>query len=382
MPHFIFQQFKLNLYLIASLLCSQISAQELKGSNFKTVKLGYGIGVELPGSWVIMNEGWKAAIDTFAEAKLDLSGLAESLPDRANLIAVRSMPEETFASIRIDYSRSSEIPDDVRNMSKDKLNRLSEHMKITMVKMLDPQKVLIWGGLELTELSDHPAIVTHYLRTGPNGPVLVWLYDVAIPEASVAFNVSCRASEEELWSPIIERVKKSLSIPKSSNQADLTTSAKTGSVFQNINHGYYWELPNKWDITPSLTKGQHAARLRGDTLMTVVMYSAPENRMTSEELIIYHQRNDKFLFDGIKSKFLTAKFIDSSVVKLDSHEAIQTNFIYSVENQGQSILVFSSMITAIRNGFMYSISFECLKPNEAEAVVLFDDALSKFEFVE
>jgi hypothetical protein len=189
--------------------------QELKRSNFKTLKLAFGTTVDLPGSWVILNDGWKAAIDTLAEAKLDMSGLVSVLPERANLIMVRSMPEQTFASVRIDYYRSTEHPDDTRMMTSDQLKRLSDSTKVEMGKMLQPQKVLIWEGVKLEELSGHPATVTHYLRSGPSGPVLVWLYDAALPGGSVTFNVSYRAAESELWEPIIKKIKNSLSLPKS-----------------------------------------------------------------------------------------------------------------------------------------------------------------------
>lgn len=190
-------------------------AQEPTGSRFIAVQLAHGITIDLPKSWMLLNGGWNAALDTAIEAKMDLAKLPNVMAAQVNLVSIRSMPEQTFATLRIDYSRRKTSPENVANMTKEQLVEFDEGLKKLMPQMVAPEKILVWHGTVVESFSGHPATTTHYVRSGAKGPVKVWIRDISLKngEGSLSLNTSYRESEEFLWKAILERSIKSIKVP-------------------------------------------------------------------------------------------------------------------------------------------------------------------------
>ncbi len=143
---------------------------------------------------------------------------------------------------------------------------------------------------------------------------------------------------------------------------------------------FTWPVPSQWEETQSLTKGQYALKLKGDKLMTLVLSISPEDKMTLPVMLNLHSRNPQWLFGGIKARFPESAFIGSAVVKIGSHDAVQTQMEYTVKNLDSSITIYACHHTTIWRGLMFSLCFECLPENRVEGLKQLQAALAAFSF--
>lgn len=79
-----------------------LEAQSSSNFNFTSVKLPRGIELQIPKGWWLLGADLNRAIETSAEAALDLSGIGLLEGDETNLIAANSMPRSTYAAVRVD----------------------------------------------------------------------------------------------------------------------------------------------------------------------------------------------------------------------------------------------------------------------------------------
>jgi hypothetical protein len=143
---------------------------------------------------------------------------------------------------------------------------------------------------------------------------------------------------------------------------------------------FSWPLPSEWEETQSLTKGQYALKLKGDKLMTLVLFISTEDKMTLPVMLNLHSQNPQWLFGGIKARFPESTFISSAVVKIGSHDAVQTQMEYTVKNLDSSITIYACHHTTIWRGLMFSLCFECLPENRVEGLKHLQAALVGFSF--
>ena len=199
---------------IALLLSKPAQANE---SQFATVKLPHGIEFQLPKTWWLIGKDFNAVIETAAQAVLDLSGIQTSDRTETNLIAANSMPKTTYAAVRVTYvTPPVASPKELQTATPADLKEMDPEMEAEARKLLAPSglELLNYLGTTLDKLDGHPAMVINYRRSGPNGPVLVWLYQVLLPTATVKINFSYRESEAVIWKPVIQKIKTSFTFPK------------------------------------------------------------------------------------------------------------------------------------------------------------------------
>lgn len=153
-------------------------------------------------------------------------------------------------------------------------------------------------------------------------------------------------------------------------------------VLRSDEHKFIWPLPKGWEVTQSLTNGQYAIKWQGEELMTIALQVMTENKMTMADLLNAHAKNPKFLFNGVLQRFPESTFINSSVVKLGSHDAIQSQCEYVMSNLDSKVRVFMCQFAIIWRGQMFSVAFECLPENRARGLELMSKALAAFSFTE
>lgn len=182
-------------------------------SRFTKLKLPHGVSINLPNHWWVVSDGWNSSLLTAVEAKLDLAGIDTSqMPDNT-LIALRSVPFETYASIRVDYHRTppGNAPD--VQFPESKLREIDAKIRNDMDKVISPERVLIWEPIQNTTIAGCRASVIHYVRTGQKAPVLTWLHQIELPNNDVlTIHTGFRSTEIELWEPVIQRIMNSLKI--------------------------------------------------------------------------------------------------------------------------------------------------------------------------
>ena len=184
-------------------------------SNFALVKLPRGVRLQIPKGWWLLGKDYKQLIQTSVEESMDLSGIG--LPDgqAANLIAANSMPRSTYAAVRVDSTIPPSImPSELSSISPAEFRQLKIYMRQLAQKLLRIQghKLINFFGLRLETISDHPAIVSEYRRTGPKGPVIVQINQIYTATQEIRVNLSYRESETVLWKPVIGKIRKSIVI--------------------------------------------------------------------------------------------------------------------------------------------------------------------------
>lgn len=82
-------------------LASQ-TAQAQSSANFVPIKLPRGIELQIPKGWWLLGADYNRAMQTSAEAAMDLSGIGLPEGNETNLIAANSTPRSTYAAVRVD----------------------------------------------------------------------------------------------------------------------------------------------------------------------------------------------------------------------------------------------------------------------------------------
>ena len=189
------------------------SAEAQSSSHFASVKLPRGIELQIPKGWWLLGTDLNRAIQTTAEAAMDLSGLA--LPDgkEINLIAANSMPRTTYASVRVDSTIPPSVaPSDLTSATKADLRELNAQILAYLRKLLPLQgnRLIEFLGSRIDKVSGYPAIIFEYRRTGPKGPVLVQSNQIFTSNQEIRVILAYRESEVALWKPVVGKIRKSI----------------------------------------------------------------------------------------------------------------------------------------------------------------------------
>ena len=185
-----------------------------RGSNFAKLKLPLGVSVEVPKNWRLLDGDINTTIETAAEAAMNLAGIELPRGKKVNLFRANSMPATTYAALAINATDSEINPDELKNASESEIRELSLMMSEMMQKSLSAQnlKVIEFYGVRREYVGKHPALVTEYKRTGPQGPVIVQMTRLFLGEKEISLNLSYRESEAQLWKPVIGYIRKSLTV--------------------------------------------------------------------------------------------------------------------------------------------------------------------------
>ena len=316
------------------IITSGATAEPDPNSNFCNVKLSHGVSLDLPKKWWVLGKEWNALLDTFSEARLDLTGLAASTPkaSKLTLLAIRSMPESTYADIRIDYLNDNSTPESITKMTADELERLDSRSREGMAKILGVDNLIMWGGTKITAIDGAPATVTQYIRHGQNGPVLVWIYLIGLPKNSLVIAVSYRSSEAVIWKTIVDKVLGSVRIdPLARGPANLGIKKQVEPTHVELKLGQLGVIsfPSTWENTTSLTGAKHALRSKQNHLMTFSVDCSARDGMTQDALEKLAQSRPDFIYKTVASKFKDTSFHGTRMTSFDGNRAVITSFEWS-----------------------------------------------------
>lgn len=183
-------------------------------TKFTKLKLPLGVSVEVPKNWRILDKETNSTIETAAEATLNLTNVDVQSGKKVNLFRANSVPQTTYASIAINATDSEFDPAEFENPSDDELKELTPVLKETLEKSLPKQelKILEFYDGRLEFVNAHPALVIEYKRAGPQGPVIVQMTRLLLKRKEISVNLAYRESEAQLWKPIIQYIRKSLTV--------------------------------------------------------------------------------------------------------------------------------------------------------------------------
>jgi hypothetical protein len=182
-------------------------------SNFTPVKLPRGIELQIPKGWWLLGADLNRVLQTLAEAAMDLSSIALPEGNEINLIAANSMPRSTYAAVRVDSTiPPSVVPSEFPSITAADVRELQSIMRQNLQKLLPLQgnQLIEFLGSRIETISDHPAIVTEYRRTGPKGPVFVQINQIFTSNQEIRINLSYREAEVALWKPVVGKIRRSI----------------------------------------------------------------------------------------------------------------------------------------------------------------------------
>jgi hypothetical protein len=185
------------------------------GSQFSLVTLPRGIELQIPKGWWRLSADYNRAIQTSAEAAMELSGIGLVDGQETNLISANSMPRSTYAAVRVDSTIPPSVsPSEFESITTADVRELQTEMLRNLQKILPLQglQLIEFLGSRIEKISDYPTIVTEYRRTGPKGSVFVHVNQIFTPSQEVRISLSYRESEVALWKPVIGKIQQSIVI--------------------------------------------------------------------------------------------------------------------------------------------------------------------------
>ncbi len=194
------------------------AAQAQAASHFVKVSLPRGVQLEVPKSWRLLGNDEQQLIGTSAEAALDLSGVDISdETGEVNLLAANSMPRSTYASVRVDSTTPASDPSsDITELSKSDLKSLEAYMQQMLSKVVATQgnSLKNFFGINRKDISGYPALITSFRRSGPKGPVIVYIVQIFTSSQDLRINLAYREPEQALWKPVIGKMYNSIQISR------------------------------------------------------------------------------------------------------------------------------------------------------------------------
>ncbi len=192
---------------------SLATALPVQDSKFAKLKLPLGVSLEVPKNWAVLNRDMSTNIETMSEAAMNLSGIELPKGKRINLLRANSMPRTTYAAIAINATDSEIDPREFRSAPESQVSSFAPTAE-EMHQALSTQNMAILDFYRVRRefVGKHPALVIEYKRSGPQGPVIVQMTRLFLGEKEISLNLSYRESEGQLWKPIIQYIRKSLSV--------------------------------------------------------------------------------------------------------------------------------------------------------------------------
>ncbi len=183
--------------------------------SFRKVQLAYGISLDIPAHWVVLEEAVRKNIGAAGEAILNNSGVEGSAGRKERLLKVNAVPYPTGAMIgvsvtsAIDYTQA-----DVAAFTAADLNDIGTEMRKAWEKLeaSGTPKLLEMQPTRIEPFNNFLALVISYVRAdlfGPS-PWQVTQYKIPVSNQLIEITLSYRQSDGVLWKPVLERVRRSV----------------------------------------------------------------------------------------------------------------------------------------------------------------------------
>lgn len=208
---------KLKSLFLAALAGLAIIAHPVfaQDTSFRNIQLTYGISLDVPSHWVLLNLESRKNLSAAGQAIIDNAGVEGPSGRKESLLAMNATPSPTGAMIRVsitfppDYTQSDlalVTPEDLKEIGVEILKGFRTIEASGGVKIIEMQPVRI------ERFNGYRALVMPYVRAGVNGPSpwQVTQYKIPVSDRLIEITLSHRQSDAIVWRPIIERVRRSL----------------------------------------------------------------------------------------------------------------------------------------------------------------------------
>jgi len=185
-----------------------------RDSRFALIRLPLGISIEVPENWFVIDGEINTTIETGGEAVYRLTGMDLPTSKKVNLFRANSSPPTTYASIAIYATNSDISPDELLEADETEIRELSPLMHQMFEQGLATQncRIIQFDSIVREIVNGYPALVISYIRSGPNGPVVVQMTRLFVGDKEISLNLSYRLSEIQLWKPILDYMRTTFQI--------------------------------------------------------------------------------------------------------------------------------------------------------------------------
>lgn len=180
-----------------------------------TVRLPRSVELQVPEGWLVLSLAGSRPESSLLTGSIDVSMNDLREFGHVNLFAANSQPAFTYASIRIDSMKPPSISmAELRSFSGSQLSDLSESNRraIGASLLLSRRRLLEFDATRLIHRGGFPALVTRYVRSGAQGPVVVRLTQIFTPTQEIQLFLTYRLSERETWESVIEQIYRSVTV--------------------------------------------------------------------------------------------------------------------------------------------------------------------------
>lgn len=213
----VFLKCVLGCCLLGLLVTAPISAETLLDDTtpiFLSVRLPYGISIELPQSWQVFIGENKEALLRKDSAELDLSQMA--IPLSHALIRATATPADHPASIFIAYQPQSPLtPEQVTGLTDATLADYDRNFRSAVEQQMVGQGITLveWNGTRQDQIDGHPVLVSEYLRKNPHSPpVKEQLNLIPLNRGVVLLSVTYNEQTGDSWRSVVMRIRASCRI--------------------------------------------------------------------------------------------------------------------------------------------------------------------------
>lgn len=198
------------------------SAETLLDENapiFISIRLPYGLSVELPQSWQVFTGENKEALTTLGLAELDLSQML--VPASHALIRATATPADHPASIFIAYQSQSPItPTQAAELTATTLADYDPDLRNAVEQQMHPQGITLveWSGTRQDQIDGQSVLVSEYLRKNPNTPtVREQINLIPLAYGMVLLSVTYNEQAGDSWRSMVMRIRSSCRIHTEKN---------------------------------------------------------------------------------------------------------------------------------------------------------------------
>lgn len=205
------------LTIVLITVLGSVSHHAYAGSNFITIKLPNGVGVDIPRNWQVATNDQRITLDTTVESQLDLSSLPKATSD-LGFVAGYFDDAGDKAKVNVRYYPDTKVTQDtVRRASPKEIVGFDAALKQSMYGAMKAfgGTILYWGGTRKQDSAGRLALLTEYRRSanpGEQGSFNVRLIRILDGPRSFTLTVSYNETYAPIFKPICDRIISSLKI--------------------------------------------------------------------------------------------------------------------------------------------------------------------------
>jgi len=200
------------LFLVVTILLSNSVYSE--SSFFHKMNLIHGISIDVPTHWRILSQATRKNLNAAGQSMMDNSDIERSNGRKKTLLAMNALPRPAGAMLRISVTLPPDYTqDDLNSVTKGELKEIETGLLKTFKKLESSGlKIIKMQSTRIEEFGNYNALVMSYVRAGLNGPSpwQVTQYKIPVSDKLIELTLSYRESDSIVWTPILERVKRSL----------------------------------------------------------------------------------------------------------------------------------------------------------------------------